>query len=113
MGVHGDVAEDVVEDVGLGGVLHGVARAKPGCRGEHSRCKHLEEGVGREEAAYWCGLPASARSEAGADGFEVGQSVLTKAYLLEAFEILAAGMLTELGHAAADQFGPDGVLFRR
>jgi hypothetical protein len=30
---------------------------------------------------------------------------------MEAVEILLAGMLAELGHAAADEFGPDGVLF--
>src|ERR1700733_9538395 len=49
--VHGDVAEDVVEDVGLRGVLHGIARAEPGGGGKHPISEHLEEGVGREKAA--------------------------------------------------------------
>lgn len=112
VGVHGDVAEDVVKDVRLRGVLHGVARAEPGGGGEHTGRKHLEEGVGGQEAADGGGLPAGARLEKSADLGEVGQLVFAESDLLEAVEILLAGMVAKLGHAAGYEFAPDGVLLR-
>lgn len=110
VGVHGDVAEDVVEDVRFRGVLHRVAGAEPGGGGEHAGGEHLEEGVCGEEAADGGGLPAGAGLEEGADLGEVGQLVFAEADLLEAVEILPARVLAELGHAAGYEFAPDGVL---
>ena len=112
VGMHGDVAEDVVEDVGFRGVLHGVARAEPGGSGKHAGGEHLEEGVGRQEAADGSGLPASAGLEKSADLGEVGKLVLAEADLLEALEILLARVLAKLGHAAGHELAPDGVLRR-
>jgi len=48
--------------------------------------------------------------EEGADLGEVGELVFAEADLLEAVEILPAGVLTKLGHAAGYEFAPDGVL---
>jgi hypothetical protein len=110
MGVHGDVAEDVVKDVGLRGVLHGFPGAEPGGGGEHAGGEHLEEGGGGEEAADGGGLPAGAGLKESADGGEVGELVFAEADLMEAVEIFAAGVGAELGHAPGDEFGPDGVL---
>jgi len=104
------MAEYVVEDVRLGGVLHRISRAQPGGGGEHARGKHLEEGVGREESADRRGLPSGARGEEGANSLQVGQPVFAQADQLEAVEVLAAGVLAKLRHAAAHQLGPDGVL---
>jgi hypothetical protein len=112
VGVHGDVAEDVVEDVRFRGVLHGVARAEPSGRGEHAGGEHLEEGVGGEKAADRGGLPAGARLEEGADLGEVRELVFAESDLLKAVEILLAGVLAELRHAAGYEFSPDGVLLR-
>ena len=111
MCVHGDVAEDVVEDIGLWSVFHCVSRAEPGGGWKHARGEHLEEGVGREEAADWSGLPAGAWLEAGADFSEVGKAIFAEADLVEALEVLLAGMVAELRHATRDEFRPDGVLF--
>ena len=110
VGVHGDVAEDVVEDVGLGGVLHGVAGAEPGGGGEHARGEHLEEGVGREEATDGRRLPAGSGLQERANLGEIRQLVFAQADLVEAVEVFAAGVLAQLGHAAGYEFGPDGVL---
>jgi hypothetical protein len=110
--VHGDVAEDVVKDVRLGGVLHGVAGAEPRGGGEHASGEHLEEGVGREEAADRGGLPAGAGLKQSADLGEVGQLVFAEADLLEAVQVLPAGVVAKLGHAASYEFAPDGVLLR-
>jgi len=110
VGVHRDVAEDVVKDVRLRGVFHGVSGAEPGGCGEHAGGEHLEEGVGWEEAADGGGLPACAGLKEGADLGEVRKLVFAEADLLEAVQILPAGVLTELGHAAGYEFAPDGVL---
>src|SRR5580700_8645226 len=50
VGVHGDVAEDVVEDVRFGGVFHGLACAEPCGGGEHASGEHLEEGIAGKKA---------------------------------------------------------------
>ena len=67
VGVHGDVAEDVVKDVGFGGVLHGVARSRAGAVvREHAIGEHISKkfASGREEAARdGRGLPAGAGLE--------------------------------------------------
>ena len=113
MGVHGDVAEDVVKDVGFGGVLHGLACAKPGGGGEHARGKHLEEGVAGEKTADGGGLPAGSRLKEGADFGEVGEFVFAQADLVKAVEILLAGVFPKLRHATAYEFRPDRMLFGR
>ncbi len=110
VGVHGDVAEDVVEDVRLWGIFHRVARTEPGGRGKHAGSEHLEEGVGREEATDRGGLPAGSGLQKRADLGEIGQLVFLEADLAESVEILLAGVFAELRHTAADQLGPDGVL---
>ena len=110
VGVHGDMAEDVVEDIGLGCVFHGVAGAQPCGGGEHARGEHLEEGVGREETADGRGLPAGTGLETGTDLGEVREFVFLKADLVEAVEVLLTGVVAELGHSAADKLGPDGML---
>jgi hypothetical protein len=112
VGVHGDMAEDIVEDVRLRSVLHGVAGSEPGGGREHSGAKHLEEGIGGEEAADRCGLPACARLKERADLGQVRQLVLAESDLLEAIKILQARVLAKLGHTAGYEFAPDGVLLR-
>ena len=93
MGVHGDVSEDVVEDVGLGRVFERVAAAQPGGGGKLTRGEHLEEGVGRQKAADRRGVPAGAWAEALVDLGEIGDGVFAQADLVEAVEILLAGVL--------------------
>ena len=110
MGVHGHVPEDVMEDVGLGGVFERVAAAQPGGSGKLARGEHLEEGVGRQEAADGRGVPAGAWTEALVDLGEIGDGVFAQANLFEAVEIFLAGVLAELRHAAAHEFSPDSVL---
>lgn len=112
VGMHGDVSEDVVEDVRLGRVFEGVAGANVGGSRKFARGEHLEEGVGRQESADGCGVPAGARREALVDLGEIGDQVFAEADLVESVEVFRAGVVGELGHAAADELGPDGVLLR-
>jgi hypothetical protein len=110
MGVHGHVAEDVVKDVGFGGVFERVAAAQPGGGGKAARGQHLKEGGRGHEAADGGGIPAGAALQLGGDGGQVGQPVIGQAERVEAVEILLRGVLFKLRHAAADQLGPGAVL---
>src|SRR5579884_854526 len=108
--MHGNVSEDVVKDVRLWRVFHGLARADVGGCGELPRCKHLKKSVRREKAADGSGVPSGARPQPLVHGSEVWDGVLTQADLVEAVEVLRTGVLLKLRHAAAHQLRPDGVL---
>src|SRR5579875_2119862 len=108
--VHRHVAEHVMEDVRLWGVLHGLAVAQPGRGRKLPRREHLEEGIRRQKSADWGGIPACERPEAAIYLGKIRNRVLAQADLHEAIQILLAGMLAKLRHAAAYQLLPHGML---
>ena len=97
MGVHGDVSEDVVENVGLRGVFERIAAAEVGGGGKFAGGEHLEECVGRKESADRGGVPAGARAQALVDLGEVGDDVFAEADLVESVEVFGAACSASWG----------------
>src|SRR5215469_10536050 len=87
MRVHGDVAEDVVEDVGFGGVFERFAAANPGGGRKAAGCEHLKKRGCGQEPAHRSRVPAGSRLQARADRRKPWQPVLLQADDLEAVEI--------------------------
>ena len=101
VGMHGHMAEDIVKDIRLRGVFERVAPAQPCGGGKAARGQHFKKGRAGHEAADRRCIPAGARFKALRDRSQAGHPVERKAENLEAFEILARGMLLKLVHAAA------------
>ena len=112
MRVHGHVAEDIVEDVRLRRVFERLAGAQRGGGGKAPRCDHFKESRAGQVARDRGCVPAGARRQQGVHLSQIGDDVLAQADVVKAVEVLLACMLFELGHAAAHQLGPHGVLVR-
>jgi len=61
MGVHGHVAEDIMEDIRFGNVSEGFAAPQPGGRRKLPGRQHGKERVWRKEAAHGGSPPATPR----------------------------------------------------
>ena len=109
VGVEGDMAKDIVEDVGLGEVVDLVHRADDDGRWELAAGEATEECFGREVAGDWAGLPSGEFFEVFVDAFDfaawfVGvvyftkeqrHSVWAQADGAEAVEVDIGGLLFE------------------
>ncbi len=113
MGVHGNVAEDIVEDIRFGNVGERFPAPQPGGGGKLPGREHGKKGVGRKKTAYRRGSPATPRPKPLIHIGQIGNQIGSETNLLKALQIFLASMCFDLRHAAAHQFRPGGVLLRR
>ena len=113
MGVHGNVAEDVMEDIRFGDVLKRFPAPQPGGGRELPGSKHGKEGVRRQKTAHRGGSPATPGPKPLIHLGQIGDQVGSETNLLKTFQIFLASVGFNLGHAAAYQFRPGGVLLSR
>src|SRR5271163_4703943 len=113
MSMHGHVAEDVVEDVGLGGVFERLAAAQPGGGRKTPRRQHLKKSIGRQKSADRCRVPTGLRLQPPVHLGQIRDRILTKPDHLEAVQIFLAGVFAQFGHPPTYQLSPDLMLLRR
>jgi hypothetical protein len=113
MGVHGNVAEDVMEDIGLGDVLKRFPAPQPSRSRELPGGKHGKEGLWRQKTAHGGSSPATPGPKPLIHLGQVWDQVGSETYLMKTFQIFLAGMRLNLGHAPAYQLRPGGVLLSR
>ena len=112
MGVHGNVAEDIVEDIRLGNVGERFPAPQPGGGGKLPGRQHGKERVGRKKAADGGSAPATSRPKPLIHIGQVGNQIGSEANLLKALQIFLASMCLDLGHPAAHQIRPGRMLLR-
>ena len=113
MGVHGNVAEDVVEDIRFGNVGQRFPAPQPGGGGELPGREHGKERVRRKKAAHRGSSPATPGPKPLIHIGQVGNQIGSEANLLKALQIFLASVCLDLGHTAAHQLCPGRVLLRR
>src|SRR5664279_1729479 len=96
VGMHGNVTEHIVKDVGLWRVFERFPAAQPRGGWKEARGKHLKKRGCGKESADWGRTPTGARREAGADGGEVGKTILSEPYDLKAIKVFLCCMLLKL-----------------
>jgi len=135
-GVQRDVAEDIVEYVGLGEVVHNFARADENGRGEFSLREAGEEALRGEVAWHPVAGPTALGLQKLVDAVELGafgefgaagdfdiavereiikqrHAVASQAEDAHAFDKLRRDLLLEHGPAAVEKVAPNVVIFAR
>src|SRR5690606_14219822 len=103
---HRHVAEDVVEEVGRGGVVELVLAADVVGRGEEALREEGEEVALVEEAGDAGDLPAGLAVEGAGEGGQGGDPVRRQAELVDAGEVGGAGAAGEQLHLALEEEPP-------
>lgn len=111
VGVHGDVAGDVVEDIWFGEVVDFVGFADGDGGGEVSVSEAIEEEVGGDVSADGFSPEAGERVEEFVDVFEEGDLLGVEAEVFDAFEEVDIGVFFPLGEHSVVEGSPGLVVF--
>lgn len=113
VGVHGDVAGDVVENVGLGKIVELVGTPDGDGRREFAIAQAIEKRERRNVPADRLGFESSARAQELIDLVEPGNPPGLQAQRIEPRQKLRIGVSMPAGKHARVQAPPGFMIFRR
>src|SRR5271170_1026139 len=109
--MHGDVAGDVVEDIGFRKIVELVGAADGNGSGKFPIAKTVEEEKGRYVAAHGFGLEAGQRTKEAIDIFQARYSVRIQAQRVDPFEKMRVGVAMPAREHALVELRPGLVVF--
>ena len=113
VGVHGDVAGDVVEDVRLGEVVHAVDGTDGDGGGKFAAAQAIEEEESGDVAADGLGLKSGERLKAAVDLGEARDAVGGQVEGLDAVQEVVVGVALPARPDAGEELAPGFMVFFR
>ena len=111
--MHGDVAGDVVKNIGLRQIIQLIGAADGDGGGEFAIAKAIKEKEGGNVAAHGLGLEAGQRAKKTVDVFEARYAVRIQAERSDAFQKMRIGVALPARHHALVELPPGLMVFFR